>query len=400
MEKTWSKNSGYAWLIVAVTYFASFMAPMNQFKIPPVADALIPAFGMDPVMFGWLMSSISIIGVILAFPTVFIVRKIGLKGTTLLAIACLCLGSLVGALFNSLEVLFIGRFIEGFGIGLLGVSAPSAITVWFDADKRGLPLAIWATWVPVGTVIMFNIGPAIKTVFGWESLWWISALCSAIAFFLFLFVYKLPSAHAEEEVTITASPLECLKVLRNKNIWLLGISFGCWNIVILGCINSFYNQYLGEAWGMDPQMASTVTSILTAIALVMMPIIGFATDRARRRKPFVIVSFIFIIVGSFFAFVGAGNLMILIAFIGITGLGVATAGSTSRPIAPEIMPATALGTTMGMVVLQFFQNMGGAVGAPLFGALLENFGWQMAGYLLILPVMAIALIAILLVRSR
>ncbi|MDR1358281.1 MAG: MFS transporter, partial [Coriobacteriales bacterium] len=347
MEKL-RKNSGYAWLIVAVTYFASFMAPMNQFKIPPVADAVIPAFGMDPVTFGWLMSSISIIGVLLAFPTVFIVRKIGLKGTTLLAVACLCIGSLLGALFDSLAVLFVGRFIEGFGIGLLGVSAPAAITVWFDADKRGLPLGVWATWFPVGTVIMFNIGPAIGAALGWKSLWWLCAICCAIAFILFLLIYRLPSANAEEEVTITASPLECLKVLKNRNIWLLGVSFGCWNLIILGCINSFYNQYLGEAWGMDPQMASTVTSILTAIALVLMPILGFVTDRVKRRKPFVVFSFFCILAGSFFAFIGAGNMVILVAFIAISGLGMALAGAASRPIAPEIMPATALGATMGM----------------------------------------------------
>jgi predicted MFS family arabinose efflux permease len=44
--------------------------------------------------------------------------------------------------------------------------------------------------------------------------------------------------------------------------------------------------------------------------------------------------------------------------------------------------------------------MGGAAGSPIFGALLESFGWQMAGYIMIIPVMIIALVAILLVKSR
>jgi MFS family permease len=395
-----AKNSGYAWAVVLVTYIASFMAPMTQFKIPPAAGLLIPEYAMDPVVFGWLMAGISIIGLFLAFPTIFIVRKIGLKGTTLIAVALLALGNLAGAVFSGLGVLFAARLIEGLGIGLLGVSAPSAITVWFDADKRALPLGIWATWFPVGTVIMFNIGPAIADALGWRALWWTCFFSCVVAFVLFLLVYKLPSADAEEEVNITASPLECLKELKNKHIWFLGISFGCWQVIILGIINSFYNQYLGDVWLMNAQMASTVTSILTAIALVLMPILGFVLDKARRRKPFVIFSYICIIVGSFFAFIGAGNMVILVTFIVVTGVGMALAGAASRPIAPEIMPATALGATMGMVVLQFFQNLGASIGSPLFGALLENFGWQMAGYLVIIPFMVLALITILLVKSR
>lgn len=54
------KTPRKAWGMLAVVYFASFVAPLVQFKTPPLASFLIPAFGMDGVTFGMQMSVIVI----------------------------------------------------------------------------------------------------------------------------------------------------------------------------------------------------------------------------------------------------------------------------------------------------------------------------------------------------
>ncbi|MDR0888802.1 MAG: hypothetical protein LBM21_02765, partial [Coriobacteriales bacterium] len=90
------RNSKYAWACLWAIYLASVVGPICQFKVPPLAPWIIPAFGgMDSGTFGWLMGLMSVVGVVLAFPTVFIVKKMGLKGTILLAVGCLLAGSLV-----------------------------------------------------------------------------------------------------------------------------------------------------------------------------------------------------------------------------------------------------------------------------------------------------------------
>jgi MFS family permease len=393
------KTPSYAWVIVIVTYIASFMAPMQQMKVPPVADYLIPTFGMDGAMFGLLMSSLSIVGVILAFPAVFIVRKIGLKATTLLAVGCLAVGCFISVLFMSLPMLFLGRIIEGVGIGLVGISAPAGITIWFPREKRGLPLGIWATWFPLGIVLMLGVSPSIAASFGWQSIWWICGFLCVAAFILFAIFFKLPSADSENEVTIQETPLECLKILKTKYIWFMGVTFFCYNFIFLGIINSFYNQYLMGPVALDPVAASGIVSMQTLIGLFLTPVIGFLSDKTGRRRAFIIVGLFMVLAGTVFAWLG-GVLLFVWLFICIAGLGNAVFMGAERPLATELLPAGALGATMSMVVLQFFQNLGATVGAPLFGSLLDSFGWMTAGLTTMVPAVIVGLAFAFLIKAK
>lgn len=93
------KTPARAWAVLAVTYLACVAAPMSQFKIPPLAGYIIPMLigqGVDPASvgtyFGMLMTCMTIIGAVLAFPAAFICKGFGLKGTMLFSVACLAVG--------------------------------------------------------------------------------------------------------------------------------------------------------------------------------------------------------------------------------------------------------------------------------------------------------------------
>ena len=59
-----------------------------------------------------------------------------------------------------------------------------------------------------------------------------------------------------------------------------------------------------------------------------------------------------------------------------------------------------LGATMGMAVLQFCQNLGQAVGSPLFGAVLDSMhgDWFMASVSVQVPILIIGIIFAVLVK--
>lgn len=65
-----------------------------------------------------------------------------------------------------------------------------------------------------------------------------------------------------------------------------------------------------------------------------------------------------------------------------------------------LMQNTAMGATMAMGMLQFFQNLGTAVGSPLLGYLYEHVGWWEAGLIIMVPGFAIALILCFFVLPR
>jgi MFS family permease len=405
------RGSGYAWAVFVVCFFASLIGPVNQFKVPPLASHLIPSFHLitatgepDLVAFGWLMSVFGLIGLILALPTLFIVRKLGLKATILVSVACNAIGALIGVLTDSFSVLLLSRIIEGIGIGLVGVAAATAITIWFPPNRRGLPLGIWAVFMPLGMILMFNGAPSLAAALGsWQSIWWIIIICSVVIFILFAIFFKLPADGSEEEVTITATVGQCMASLKNKNIWFLGLAFFFFTFCMLGVWNTYYNTFLEEAqpigWGMSAVTAAALTSVLTWITLPLQPLMGFINDRVNKRKIFLVGAFILCIIGSIFAWT-AGNIGFLWLFLIIAGIGGAVDGAAVRPMAPEVMPPTALGATMGMVVLQFFMNAGAAVGSPVFAAVQQASGWTVAGLGVTLPILALGLIFASLVKSK
>ena len=180
-----AKTPARAWAVLAVTYLASIAAPMAQFKIPPLADSVIPQLimsGIDPAnvgtYFGLLMTCMTIIGAVLAFPAAFICKRFGLKGTVLASDACLAIGGFIAAIFGAgnLPLLYASRIIEGLGIGLIGVAAPTCVSIWFPERTRGRALGIWATWVPVGCVAMFLVAPYVSIALGYQSVFWATAV--------------------------------------------------------------------------------------------------------------------------------------------------------------------------------------------------------------------------------
>ena len=244
-----TKVSGKAWGMLAVTYFASICAPLCQFKIPPLASWLFPAFhgALDSVTFGTLMSAIALIGVVLAFPAAFIARRMGLKNVILLSVACLGVGSALGGVDANLTLLLVSRLLEGVGIGLIGVAAPSCVTIWFPERKRGLALGLWATWVPVGSVLAFNTVPMIAGAFGYQTVFFSLAGVCLVAFVLFCAVYRMPEG-ATGDMGIEGTFIESLKYCKNRRIWILGAVFFLFSMTTIGdAVLPEFEQYLDGA---------------------------------------------------------------------------------------------------------------------------------------------------------
>ena len=165
----------YAWVILFVVYLASVAAPLNQFKIPPLIPVLMQVLGINLSRAGSLMSVIALVGLILALPAGVILQRFGSKASGLLALGFIVAGAVLGAQADSYTSLMASRVVEGVGIGLITVIAPATIAIWFPPARQGMPMGIWATSVPVGSVLMYNLAPALAEARGWQAVWWLGA---------------------------------------------------------------------------------------------------------------------------------------------------------------------------------------------------------------------------------
>lgn len=368
----------YAWVILVVVYFAGVVAPFNQFKVPPIMPLLMAGFHLDLTQAGVLMSIMAAIGLILAIPASIVLQRLGPKKTILVALGFLACGSLFGALAANFAMLLGSRILEGVGLGLIGVAAPATISMWFPPEKRGTPMGIWATWVPVGTVVVYNLAPALSSTLNWRAVWWAGNGYALIMMILAgLLITQPPVIAVNEHQDQPSTNLR--KTLSNRNIWLLALSFTCMNLVMVS-INTYYPTFLKEYRGFTLGQAASIASIMTSLKLVSSPSAGWLSDRLGSRRVLFSIPFLLIAILLLFPFAVTGWWIILV--MSIIGLFMGVIPAATFAAAPDIMGNPQL-AGLGMAAVLVGQNVGQLIGPILFGRLVQNLGWTTAGYMVI-----------------
>lgn len=367
-----------AWVILVVVYFAGVVAPFNQFKVPPIMPLLMADFQLDLFQAGLLMSIMAAIGLVLAIPASLALQRFGPKRTILVALGFLAGGALLGALAGNFLLLLGSRVLEGIGLGLIGVAAPATISMWFPPEKRGTPLGIWATWVPVGTVVVYNLAPALASALNWQAVWWFGAAYALLMMLLAGLLLTQPPVQAVE-ATRGQPATNLREALSNPNIWLLALSFTCMNLVMVS-INTYYPTFLKEQRGYTLGQAASIASIMTFLKLLSSPSAGWLSDRLGSRRVLFSIPFLILAVLLLFPFeVTGGWISVVMSLLGLF-MGVIPAATFAA--APDIMEKPQL-AGLGLAVVLVGQNVGQLLGPLLFGRLVQGLGWSLAGYLII-----------------
>jgi MFS family permease len=409
------KTAAYAWIILFALYMATLSATLNLFKVPPVMGNLIGKYNLSEGQAGLLMSVFSIMGFVLAIPAGYILKQIGIKMTGLLAVGSLIIGSGIGAIAGeSLNLLFAGRFIEGIGMGLIMVTSPFAISVWFPLHNRALPTGIWASSVGVGNIITLLIAPSlVKPPSDLSPVWWATAGFSALSFLIFAILFRMPkqeemSAAPAPAAATEEKPPSLAKGMANKDFWMVSISFGCYNLVVMALL-TFFPRFLqgfrGYSAGWEKGIlmnAGFVTALVMLASIFSGPGGGNISDRIGKRKIMILIPYILMTLTLFFPFT------ISVAMIPVWMIVFGIVGGPLAPIQLATVPEVARNPQfigIGMSVAAVGQNIGMFIGPALFGAILDKLGRSMdasyavAGYWMI-PICIVGIIATLCIKSR
>jgi MFS family permease len=383
VKKRTVEFSMYTWVVLFVTMLAGVAAPLNQFKVPPVIPVLMEQFHLDLTAVGLLMSIFAITGLVLALPAGIILHKLGAKLTGLMAIASLLLGVVLGAVSTDMTLLLSSRLIEGIGMGLIAVVGPAVITLWFPPKKRGLPMGIWATWVPLGSLVIYNLAPLVNSLAGWQAVWWVVALITLAIFVLYLLLFRVPENNGtvgSNQFDGAVASISYLDAIRSREIWLLALSFCCFNFVVIGVIATFFPAFLKSVRNFSLAEASYVTSIKMLVCVVIAPLIGWISDKVGSPRKIILISFAGLMLFMIFPFNLSGWMIsLLMVFLGFIAAAISTATFSS---APEVTrPGYPVGITIGVVMIG--QNLGQLAGPLVFSRLVENIGWATAGYWMI-----------------
>lgn len=390
-----------AWAILIAVWIVAIAAPLNMFKPATISVEIIQALSIPGSSYGWIMSVFSIMGLILAFPATGLVYRFGLKKSLAVSVVSLFVGSLIGALSTSFEMLLVSRVIEGCGMGFIGVAGPTAISLWFPKSRQGFAVAVFQTWMPLGTLITMNLAPVMAASMGWKSVWWLACAYCVVAFIVLMIFFKEPS---KEVMAATAGKRiedvgtgNKFAAFKNPSLWILCIMFLVFALTTTGTTSSYWSLYLREVASIDASVAAFAVSLCTVLGAVGIPFGGWLSDKLGTRKWMIIAAWVVVLVFLWFAFSTTDLTLIYVIAI-VNGFCQGWIPAMVQTSIPEILEDPSQ-NAMGMGLMNVFRNGGNILGGMALGYFVGPFGWSLGSHILCLPPIIIV-VALMLIITR
>src|SRR4051812_33555919 len=118
---------------------------------------------------------VALIGAIGAMSVSMVLRRLGAGRARIFGLVAIGIGSAIGAIAAGAPILIFSRAIEGLGLLATVLVIPDLLQQTVAPRDRDLMLAIWGSYMPIGTVLMLLLGPALPEI-GWRTLWAFNAI--------------------------------------------------------------------------------------------------------------------------------------------------------------------------------------------------------------------------------
>ena len=374
-----------AWAVMLSVFLAGIVMAFAQYKVTgvlaspdPTAPSIARDLVLDNATAGWVLSLFTLVGIFLAFPAVGIIKKWGIKIGGFVALGFAIVGSIIGIFAFNAPSLIIARIIEGFGLGFIGVIAPSAIAMWFPIAKRGAPMGIWSSWQMWGICGSFFFGIPITNGLGnafgyeWKNLWLVGIILLIIGIIVYGVFVKVPPkgqnfADINDDSEGNVSIFEACKY---KNAWIMafaGFAFGISNSTVIAWVSPFW-QASGTA---DAVMANNMTGAMYFIECIGCIVFGFILNAIRHRRRFQVIDSLIWTIAFFFIFriVGIPAAIIMLVIYAVVESAYCAGMWT---LCPQAVPDPRAGASM----IAFFTvavDIGMMLGSPLGGWFIDMF---------------------------
>jgi Nitrate/nitrite transporter len=374
-------------LMFAIMYICAVFCSISQLKIVPILGLIGESLAIDLGQIGWLMSVFTIAGIILAIPAGGLVGKFGPKKVFLAVMIITVLGNIVGVFgLDNYTVLLSSRILEGCGFAMASVAGIVLINMWFPDKNTGLFVGIFVTFAAVASVVALNLALPMVTSFGMASVWWITALGTAIFTVLFWMFVKEASPQetpqgAEGVPAPSMTKPSIKRVLTSGPVLCICLAQLTIGFFLYFYMNN-YPQVFGAVYNLDAQTANFYGSLNGLWGIPGCVFGGFLLDKLGKKgaPKLDLVCFAVMFVAAWITTGLNENLYILHTILTAVFPGlVLTAGNF---LVPQIIRQPQ-DIGYGIGTLGLFYNIGIFVGNPIIlSAVQATNDWAMASMIL------------------
>lgn len=351
---------------------------------------MVSVMAMAPVIQRDLSLSVTQVGLLVtayygaqtvgAFPAGGLVDRLGVGWSLVLAQVILIAGAISLSQANDFAAAFGSCAIMGLGYSLTNPASARGVLEWFPPERRATAMGIKQTGVSIGGVLAAGNG-ALVTLLSWQSILWIIAGVTAASALLSLRLAERPSWRAGGSFRSVVAHLS--EVVRDRNLGLLFAAGGFYN---MGQMNFFayLTLFMREAAQASQPVAGLSLAIAQAASAVGRIGWGVVSDtvfRGKRKTLVIGLCGTAVILLAAMAAVGLWwGVAVGIALALALGLTIASFASLMQTLAVEAVAPRLAGSAMGYSLVG--TALGGMVGPPLFGAVVDLTGNFANGWLL------------------
>jgi len=357
------------WLVLGSVLSSRIIYTVNWFNISPALPLIALELGIDRPTIGLLTSSFLLGAGIFQIPAGILSTRWGPKNTSQLGMLILSLSGIGEGISPNFPFLFMARLFLGLGAALFFAPAIGVLTPLFKAEEEGFVLGLYNA--------MFNVGGALG-LFAWAFLFevWNWRLGLVLGGLIGLILVAVGQVVLPRDRLVRQEIGPIWPAIKNRNIILIAFGIiGIWGGVFT--TSQLLPKFLNDAYQIPTGEAGLIASLIMFAAILGGPIGGRLSDKARRRKIFMIVPGFGVAIGL--GLIGASQpyqLWFLIPVIGFLDAIVFSIEYASASQYPEVGTGNA---TLAISMMNSAQILG-SFGIPIaFAFLGYSSGWYFLG---------------------
>ena len=199
-------------MLLVVLYASAFLAGFNENLVNMALMSIMGEYGVDSVAAQWLVTGYMIVATIVVMCMAFMYRRFKLRPLYFAAAAFTLIGSVMGLLATSFELLMAARLVQAAGSGIFIPLMMNTVMVVVPKRKLGTFLSIGGCMITFGPALAPTVCGALVTSAGWHSVFAVPLVAMAVLTLMALFAVKnmgFSPAHLDIPSTVLSAAFLC-----------------------------------------------------------------------------------------------------------------------------------------------------------------------------------------------
>jgi predicted MFS family arabinose efflux permease len=357
---------------IGILTMAHVVGTLPIVSVMAMAPVIQSDLGLSVTQVGLLVSGYYMAQTIGAVPAGGLADRVGVGGALLISHGLLMAGALIFSLADAFSGAVAGTVVMGFGYSIVNPSTAKGILTWFSARRRATAMGVKQTGVPIGGVLA-AVNGALVTLFSWQSIFVTIASVTFISGLLCVLLVE--PQHGGAHKSIAATLRQMLRVGRVTNIRVLFLANIPWN---MGQANffSYLTIFMRDAAGASQPVAGLVMGLAqlsSAVGRIGWGVISDTLFRGARKWITVGLCGASVVFMLAMTAVEPGlGLWLGVALALGLGMTIASYPTLAQTLAVESVEPGQAGAAMGYSLMG--TSIGGVIGPPIFGAVVDYSG--------------------------